>query len=234
MITVYVSSTDANATSGVESLAITCSNSPPSAAQISIDPATPSYNSSDLVCSIDSDSSDDDSDGVTYTFAWTVDGVAYTGATDTATTSTVDVSIPQNGEEWICYVTPNDGDDDGVQSSFAVQVENSCDPSTEVDYGGTCYYIDGSGGNCDSGYGLAPQSVLYTIGSDFIGKTYKNNISSNCCIIHLDQASEGQDFGMNQQCNSAGPFTEGPAPGGAGCTDQQNQSTNQLTFCMSN
>ena len=125
-------------------------------------------------------------------------------------------------------------DDDGTQTSFAVQLETDCDPDTEVEYGGVCYYLDGSRGNCDSGYTLAPQSVLYTIRTDFIGKNYKNQVSGNCCIVHRDQPSEGQDFGMNQQCNSAGPFTEGPVPGGAGCTDQQNDNPNQLTFCMSN
>ena len=76
--------------------------------------------------------------------------------------------------------------------------------------------------------------MRYTIASSFIGKNYKHNISGNCCIVHADQAAEGQDWGMTSQCNSNGPFTSGnPTPGGAGCTNQQNDNPGQLTFCMS-
>ncbi len=109
-----------------------------------------------------------------------------------------------------------------------------CDEATEVELDGVCYYIDGSGGACDPGYTLAPQSDFGRMPADaFVGKNYKNRVSSNCCIWHRDQDSERQDYGMNANCNSAGPFSEGPVPGGAGCTDALNLDANQLTFCMS-
>ena len=108
-----------------------------------------------------------------------------------------------------------------------------CDPSTEVEFGTSCYYLDGSRGLCDPGFILAPQSVLQFIAADFIGKTYKHTVSNNCCIVHANQSAEGQDWGMTTQCNSAGPFTAGnPELGGAGCTDVQNDEVGQLTFCM--
>jgi hypothetical protein len=109
----------------------------------------------------------------------------------------------------------------------------SCDPLTEVSFNSRCYYLDGSGGACEAGYELAPQSVLNTISTDFIGKDYKNTISDNCCIWHADQALENQDWGMDANCNAAGPFVTGPVLGGAGCTDALNTNPSQLTLCQS-
>jgi hypothetical protein len=119
----------------------------------------------------------------------------------------------------------------GVACEAAGCASPACDPATEVDYGGRCYYLDGSQGACDPGYVLAPQSVLYTIGPDFAGKTYKHTVSGNCCIYN---AEADEDFGMADSCNEAGPFTATDvSPGGAGCTNQLNFDTNQLTLCMS-
>lgn len=109
----------------------------------------------------------------------------------------------------------------------------ACDPATEVSFNGGCYYLDGSGGACDPGYVLAPQSVLYFIGSGFVGKTYKHSASGNCCVLHADQAVELQDYGMSIDCNVSGAFSEGPVPGGAGCVNALNTDWNQLTLCVS-
>ncbi|MFT4625892.1 MAG: hypothetical protein ACI8PZ_004563 [Myxococcota bacterium] len=108
-----------------------------------------------------------------------------------------------------------------------------CDDESEVEHEGRCYYLDGSGGACDLGYELAPQSVFDDISRDFIGKNYKHTASSNCCIWHRDQDAELQDWGMNAECNAPGPFTEGPVVGGAGCLDALNLDPGQLTVCMS-
>jgi len=76
-------------------------------------------------------------------------------------------------------------------------IESPCDDTDrEVSYDGSCYYLDGSGGECLDGYELAPQSVLNTIALGFVGKDYKTMTSSNCCIWHADQGIEGQDWGM--------------------------------------
>jgi hypothetical protein len=42
-----------------------------------------------------------------------------------------------------------------------------------------------------------------------------------------------QCYGMSSNCNSAGPFTSGPTPGGGGCTNAQKDGSQQLTFCGS-
>jgi hypothetical protein len=108
-----------------------------------------------------------------------------------------------------------------------------CDTATEVDFNGTCYYLDGSGGVCEAGYVLAPQSILTSIATMFVGKNYKNTISGNCCVQHANQATELQDWGMSAQCNSAGPFTVGPVLGGAGCSNANQLNPTQLTLCQS-
>jgi hypothetical protein len=116
---------------------------------------------------------------------------------------------------------------------FELGSVSPCEPLTEVALDGRCYYLDGSGGACDPGYSLAPQSVLTTIAADFVGKDYKNTVSGNCCIWHRDQDIELQDWGMEADCNSPGPLVEGPVAGGSGCTDQLNLDASQLTLCMS-
>ncbi len=148
-------------------------------------------------------------------------------------------SLPTGSDMWFQAVAARDltGSDwaksTEVTAPIGDAVPTVCDPLTEVEYDGACYYLDGSGGACDAGYELASQDVLNTIASDFIGLDYKNAISGNCCIWHADQDVENQDWGMNSQCNGAGPFTEGPVMGGAGCTDALNLDGTQLTLCKS-
>ncbi len=108
----------------------------------------------------------------------------------------------------------------------------ACDPATEVEYNGACFYLDGSGGLCDPGYTLARQNVLAVIATSFIGLSNKHVASDNCCISHAAQAAENQDWGMNgTDCNGPGPFTIGPELGGSSCSDVLNTYPGQLTLC---
>jgi hypothetical protein len=118
----------------------------------------------------------------------------------------------------------------------------SCDATTvcganEVGLNGVCYYLDGSGGTCDPGFALAPQSVLNQIASCFEGLNYKHQVSGNCCIWNSDP---DEDWGMNfddegGSCNIPGPFRPGePALGGANCVDADNFAEDQLTLCGGN
>jgi len=109
-----------------------------------------------------------------------------------------------------------------------------CDARKEVFHEGRCYYLDGSGGRCDDDYALAPQQVLHTIGGRFAGKTYKHQVSNNCCIAHSAEAQEGQDFGMVQSCDKNDTFLEHDvAFGGKGCIDAAHTYAHQLTLCAS-
>jgi hypothetical protein len=104
---------------------------------------------------------------------------------------------------------------------------SACDLTTEVELAGACYYLDGSGGRCDVGYQLASQSVLS--GGMFTGKTYKHQVSDNCCIYNADA---NEDWGMGDHCNLSGPFSSNdPLRGAFGCTGTLQLHANQLTLC---
>ncbi|CAF1287203.1 unnamed protein product [Didymodactylos carnosus] len=100
--------------------------------------------------------------------------------------------------------------------------------SYEVSYNGHCYYLDGSGGRCAPYYSRASTDILSIIASKFIGKNYKSIISDNCCVWTSDTY---QTFGMNADCNTMGPFKEGPLSPGGGCRNATNRHPKQLTFC---
>ncbi|MBT3221170.1 MAG: hypothetical protein HN348_18975, partial [Proteobacteria bacterium] len=124
------------------------------------------------------------------------------------------------------------GSPEGSDSKFFDWTILLCDGATEVEYSGRCYYLDGSGGVCDDGYVLAPQAALSTIANDFEGKTQKHQTQNNCCIDHLNEVSEGQDWGMPTHCLLPGPFPAGnPVLGGMGCTNTHIHETQQLTLC---
>jgi hypothetical protein len=113
-----------------------------------------------------------------------------------------------------------------------------CDPATEVNFNGHCYYLDGSAGICDPGFSLASNATLTAIlaanPNAWLGKTYRHTVSNNCCIETSDPV---ENFGMTfpGPCNSPGPFPAGqPGAGLANCTNAVNRATQQLTFCGSN
>ena len=109
----------------------------PSAPTAEVSPASPTEGRDDLYCEITADSIDPDGNTVTYTFAWTVDGVTYSGTTSTTTHTgdTIPASATAFGEVWECTVTPNDGTEDGYTDSD-VTIESEC-------YFGDCdEYID--------------------------------------------------------------------------------------------
>lgn len=101
--------------------------------------------------------------------------------------------------------------------------------ANEVSYNGKCYYLDGSGGQCDAGYARAAESVMAVISTQFVGKNYKHKVSSNCCIWASDPL---EHYGMVSHCNTNGPFSAGePVLGSFGCSGVAVHEAAQLTFC---
>jgi len=97
-------------------------NTPPTAPSLVFDPTSPDE-TNDLFCVVDTEATDADSDAVTYTFTWTVDGSAFLGAaTDTYAGDTVKAVDLTDGETWECTVTPNDGTDDGPSAAISVTI----------------------------------------------------------------------------------------------------------------
>ncbi len=153
-------------TTGTDS--VTCANTPPTAPTVSIDPDPPGGND-DLVCTVDTASTDDDGDAVTYTFEWDVDGTAYTGATTTYETGdTVDAADTTRDEVWTCTVTPSDGTDDGTSDSYSVTIgTGDCD---SPGFSGT-YATSWSSLNAPPDYGY---SLMTWMGDDmdYLWNTY--------------------------------------------------------------
>ena len=121
-ISIIATPTDDFGTGSPATASVICMNTIPEAPGIEINPTAPIEQVDDLMCSISSDSIDIDSDVVTYSFSWMVDGSIFSGSSDTATTSTVPSIETNAGESWMCTVTPNDGDGDGISSSVSVSI----------------------------------------------------------------------------------------------------------------
>ena len=151
-VSVSVVANDGTDTSIAATASAIVANTVPTAPLIEISPSVPVEQEDDVVCSVTTAAADEDSDSVTYAFAWTVDGVAYTGATDAATSSTVSALQTNATEEWICTVTPNDGEDDGDPASTTVVIDSGWDGTVTFSNCGNIGVYGPSQSDCDSEY----------------------------------------------------------------------------------
>ena len=127
VVSVDVTATDGSHTSAIVTASLTIANTPPTAPAVSISPTNPVAQVDDILCSVGSTSTDIDNDTISYQFSWTVDGVNYTGATTSSTTSTIAAADTSAGEQWTCMITPNDGDDAGTAAFETVNVASDWD-----------------------------------------------------------------------------------------------------------
>ncbi|MFK7928225.1 MAG: hypothetical protein AB8H79_08545, partial [Myxococcota bacterium] len=118
-ILAYVRVTDGtdNSAERVSNL-ITIANTAPTAPVVSIDP-DPAEEDDDLLCEVNTASTDLDGDNITYDIAWELDGVGWTGtvSTDIFTGDTIPASETTAGDSWECFVTANDGTDDSTEAA---------------------------------------------------------------------------------------------------------------------
>jgi hypothetical protein len=86
-------------------------NENPTQPGIVIDPASPRAGQDDLVCAIQTPSTDADNDSLTYAFSWSVDGTPWSGSTNTNTYSgdTISGTYTQTDEMWQCEANASDG-----------------------------------------------------------------------------------------------------------------------------
>ncbi len=113
---------DAMSGAAVSSSIVTIGNTAPTAPVVAVSPTDPEEGLDDVVCSVEVASTDADAgiDTVVYVFSWTVDGAAFAGATDAATTSTVDASETAEGEVWVCSAMASDGTASSAAGSDSV------------------------------------------------------------------------------------------------------------------
>jgi formylglycine-generating enzyme required for sulfatase activity len=80
-----------------------------------------------LVCEVLTAASDADGDSLGYTFSWTVDGVAYAGASSTLRAGDTVLSGETLPDElWTCAATANDGSASGAAGEDDVLVDSDC------------------------------------------------------------------------------------------------------------
>jgi hypothetical protein len=120
-----VEADDGEDTGNTDTASTTLLNSAPTAPVVSISPSAPVAQTDDLICSIDTVSTDADTDTITYTFLWEVEGASWTGSTSTTTESgdTIDATALTYDEEWTCVVTPDDGTVAGTAGEDSVTVQ---------------------------------------------------------------------------------------------------------------
>ncbi|CAF1173194.1 unnamed protein product [Adineta steineri] len=152
----------------------------------------------------------------TSTTTTTSASTSTTTSTSTTSTTTLTTTTTTTTSSIIDYVfTPSPASCNNILTTSCTTTTTiiaSCQ-SYEVSWNNHCYYLDGSSGSCIAGYSRATSAVLPCISSQFVGKTYRSTISDNCCVW---TAATYVCFGLNSNCNSAEPFTSGPALGGGG------------------
>jgi hypothetical protein len=104
----------------------TIQNSTPTTPAVDV---TPNYPEADdiLTCSVVTASTDADGDAITYTYSWTVNGVA-----SAITTATVAASYTSDGETWLCSVTASDGTATSAAGSDSALVGDYTAPDAPV------------------------------------------------------------------------------------------------------
>jgi len=172
-------------------------NTPPPAPELVFSPAEPT-DVEDVQCVIDAQDPDLDGDSITYTFAWTRNGTAFTSATTTTHTGdTVAASDRSEDDEWECTVTPHDGEDNGPDASrvlapsapSSVGTDGSpiATPLRGGSMAGTIYLDD-----CPSGQVLVGVSADLTSSGGYFAElatrcaplTLSSCTSSSCTVGH--------------------------------------------------
>ncbi|MEC8424340.1 MAG: hypothetical protein VX000_11230, partial [Myxococcota bacterium] len=109
--------------SSATSSTTTILNTVPTAPTVAISPS-PAFESSDLICEVDTASTDADGDAISYSFSWTVDGASTSATTTTVwPDDTVLAAETTGGEEWICTATPDDGSASGATATDTITIQ---------------------------------------------------------------------------------------------------------------
>ncbi len=110
------------------STSLTVLDSVPTQPLLSISPEAPVAGVDDLLCRVDTESTDEDGDTVGYSVSWQVNGHIFPGTTSTTSLEgdTIAASDTSIGDTWACTVTPDDGTDSGTPGRASVVVGDDC------------------------------------------------------------------------------------------------------------
>ncbi len=124
----------------VATASVAVGNSPPGAPVVQLTPDEPVVGNDDLTCSVQTAALDPDGDAVTYSYAWQLDGSAWTGTTTGAGDVVPAAELTAVDAEWTCLVTASDGEVSGPPGSASVVVVDA--PAAERKIG---EWTDGPG-----------------------------------------------------------------------------------------
>lgn len=150
---------------------------------------------------------------------------------DAGTQETSDVADALSEHEADAMV---EGSPDSGTEGSALDAKSLC-PVNDVEFGGRCFYLDGSNGACDPGYVLSTNAALAAaLGANpnaWQGKNYRHAVSDNACVRTKDGV---ENFGMVSHANVPGPFGAGePVQSGSSCWMVYFTNPKQLTLCES-
>ncbi len=91
-----------------DSATTTIGDAPPTVPSVTLDPFD-AISSDDLLCQLDTPSTDADGDPVTYSFHWSWNGHPFDYGTNTSNSSTMPARYTEIGEDWHCWVSASDG-----------------------------------------------------------------------------------------------------------------------------
>ena len=111
----------------VTSGSVTVANTAPTVPSVSISPDPAIVLQDDLVCAVETPSTDEDGDPVVYTYTWTDPGgvVRQTTTGTSALTDGFSATSTSIGD-WTCDVIPSDGTDDGLTTTASGSVKGGC------------------------------------------------------------------------------------------------------------
>ncbi len=140
-----------------DSVTIVQGNRPPTAPTIAITPESPTRGDA-LTCSVSVPSSDADNDPVTYAFTWDADGVAYTNASDAATSSLVNGDAVGANQSWTCRVVASDGVAASAQATATVETTDLACADGSVEGGAALWGRDDIA-FCATSDGMLPANI---------------------------------------------------------------------------
>ncbi len=215
-------------TDGVETSAkLTISNSPPTIGEVTLDP-DPGYLGATLSCSTNTPA-DDDGDAVSLTYDWVVSGSSIAVPDPTLTDDYFTI-----GDTVQCFVTPNDGYQDGqTGESNVVSIDNQLPSITSVSINPTSAYADDTLVCTYSGYvdddGDPDQSTWsWTIAGTEVGTTaelsgvFVRDDEVTCTVTPFDGTDAGTPVSASVTILNTPPSVSGatisPDPAVAGDT----------------
>ncbi|MDP2311291.1 MAG: hypothetical protein Q8P41_00185 [Pseudomonadota bacterium] len=185
----------------VLSESVTIDNAAPALADVTLTPASPSE-ADLLVCTPGVTTDIDGTTSFTYTYAWTVDGASLA-----ATASTLDSSAFAKGDVIACFVTPNDGTDDGVTvASNTVTAVNTppevaaatlspTDPDTDATLTATVATSDLDGDSVTVSYAWYVNGGLVGSGVTLDGSAFESSFQSGDSVYVVVTPNDGEEDG---------------------------------------